>query len=39
MAMSITGIVSGIDWDSMVTELIENATKPALVQVEKRDKL
>ncbi|MDR2179286.1 MAG: flagellar filament capping protein FliD [Synergistaceae bacterium] len=39
MAMSITGIVSGIDWDSMVTELIENAQKPALIQLEKRDKL
>jgi flagellar capping protein FliD len=39
MAMSITGIVSGIDWDSMVTQLIENAQKPALVQLEKRDKL
>ena len=39
MAMSITGVVSGIDWDSMVTELIENAQKPALVVLEKRDKL
>jgi flagellar capping protein FliD len=39
MAMSVTGVVSGIDWESMVTELIENAKKPAYVMLDKRDRL
>jgi flagellar capping protein FliD len=37
--MSIPGIASGIDWAKMVTELIDQATKPALVMVDKRDRL
>ncbi|MDR1978072.1 MAG: flagellar filament capping protein FliD [Synergistaceae bacterium] len=37
--MSITGIASGIDWDSMVTQMLENAKKPAYVILDKRDKL
>jgi flagellar capping protein FliD len=37
--MSVTGVVSGIDWDSMVTELLETAKQPAYVQLDKRDKL
>ncbi|MDR2180388.1 MAG: flagellar filament capping protein FliD [Synergistaceae bacterium] len=37
--MSITGIASGIDWDSMVTKLLESAKKPALVMLDKRDRL
>jgi flagellar capping protein FliD len=39
MAMSVTGVVSGIDWDSMVSELIEKASQPAYVALEKRDRL
>ncbi|MDR1377025.1 MAG: hypothetical protein LBJ22_05905, partial [Synergistaceae bacterium] len=37
--MSISGIASGIDWDSMVTKMLENAKKPAYVILDKRDKL
>ncbi|MDR1649026.1 MAG: flagellar filament capping protein FliD, partial [Synergistaceae bacterium] len=37
--MSISGIVSGIDWDSMVSELLEQAKKPAYVVLNKRDRL
>ena len=37
--MSISGVASGIDWDSMIAKIIENAKKPAYVQLEKRDKL
>jgi hypothetical protein len=33
------GIVSDIGWDSMVTELIANTSKPAEAAVEKRDRL
>ncbi|MDR1378810.1 MAG: flagellar filament capping protein FliD [Synergistaceae bacterium] len=39
MAMSITGIVSGIDWDSMVSELLEKVKQPAYVILDKRDRL
>ncbi|MDR1874309.1 MAG: flagellar filament capping protein FliD, partial [Synergistaceae bacterium] len=39
MAMSITGVVSGIDWDSMVSEMIESASQPAYIALEKRDTL
>ncbi|MDR1731385.1 MAG: flagellar filament capping protein FliD [Synergistaceae bacterium] len=37
--MAVSGVASGIDWDSIVEKLIENASKPALVQQEKRDTL
>jgi flagellar capping protein FliD len=37
--MSISGIVSGIDWNSMVSELLEQAKKPAYVMLDKRDRL
>lgn len=37
--MSISGIASGIDWDSMVTNLIEKAKAPAYVMLDKRDRL
>jgi flagellar capping protein FliD len=37
--MSISGVVSGIDWDSMVAKLLEQAKKPAYVMVDKRDRL
>ncbi len=37
--MSISGVASGVDWDSMMTKILENAKKPAYVMVEKRDKL
>ena len=28
-SMSISGIVSGVDWDGMIEKIIENAKKPA----------
>jgi flagellar capping protein FliD len=37
--MSISGIASGIEWDKMVEELLEQARKPAYVMVDKRDRL
>ena len=37
--MSVSGIASGIDWDSIVEKLLEKASKPAYVQVTKRDNL
>ena len=37
--MSISGIASGVDWDSMVTKLLEKAKEPAYVMLDKRDKL
>ncbi|MCL2008925.1 MAG: flagellar filament capping protein FliD [Synergistaceae bacterium] len=37
--MSISGIVSGIDWDAMVEKMIENAKRPAYVQLVKKDNL
>ena len=39
MAMSVSGVVSGIDWESMITEVITNAAKPAQVQVQKKTNL
>ena len=38
-SMSISGVVSGMDWDSMIDEIITNAAKPAQVQVSKRQNL
>ena len=37
--MSISGVVSGIDWDSMIDSIIESASQPAMVQVNKRTNL
>lgn len=37
--MSVSGVISGMDWDSMIDEIISNAAKPAQVQVNKRDNL
>ena len=38
-SMSISGIVSGVDWDSMIDSIIEAAQKPAMVKVNKRTNL
>lgn len=38
-SMSISGVVSGMDWDSMIDEIITAAAKPAQVQVTKRTDL
>lgn len=35
-SMSISGIVSGVDWEGMITTMIEAAQKPAQVQINKR---
>lgn len=37
--MSVSGVVSGMDWDSMIDEIITNAARPAQVQVSKRQNL
>lgn len=37
--MSVSGIASGINWDEMITKILNKAKKPALVMVEKRDTL
>ncbi len=37
--MSVSGVASGMDWDSMIDEIITNAAKPAQVQVSKRTNL
>ena len=37
--MSVSGIASGINWDEMIAKILDKAKKPALVMVEKRDKL
>jgi len=37
--MFISGIASGIDWNGMMNQIIENARRPALVQLERRDTL
>ena len=37
--MSISGVVSGIDWESMIDSIIEKASQPAMVQVNKRTNL
>ncbi len=38
-SMSISGIVSGVDWDSMIDSIIEAAQQPAMVKVNKRTNL
>ncbi len=38
-SMSINGVVSGMDWESMIDEIITAAAKPAQVQVSKRTNL
>ncbi|MBQ9594252.1 MAG: hypothetical protein IJR35_00145, partial [Synergistaceae bacterium] len=38
-SMSINGVVSGMDWESMIDEIITNAAKPAQVQVAKKTDL
>ena len=38
-SMSISGVVSGMDWESMIDEIITAAAKPAQVQVTKRTDL
>ncbi|MBR0168040.1 MAG: hypothetical protein IJQ08_05170, partial [Synergistaceae bacterium] len=37
--MSVSGVVSGMDWDSMIDEIITNAAKPAQVKVNKKTNL
>ena len=37
--MSVSGVVSGMDWESMIDTIIEKAAKPAQVQVSKRTNL
>ncbi|MBR2207407.1 MAG: flagellar filament capping protein FliD [Synergistaceae bacterium] len=37
--MSVSGVVSGMDWESMIDTIIEKAAKPAQVQVNKRTNL
>ena len=38
-SMSVSGVVSGMDWEGMIDSVIESAQKPALVQVNKRTNL
>ena len=38
-SMSISGVVSGMDWDSMIDSIIESAAEPAQVQVNKKTNL
>lgn len=37
--MSVSGVVSGMDWESMIDKIIEKAQAPAMVQVSKRTNL
>lgn len=37
--MSVSGVVSGMDWDSMIDEIITKAAKPAQVKVNKKTNL
>ena len=37
--MFISGIASGIDWNSMMDQIMQNARRPALVQLQRRDTL
>nr|MCR5346941.1 hypothetical protein [Fretibacterium sp.] len=37
--MTVSGIVSGMDWEGMITQMVENAQKPAQVQINKRTNL
>ena len=38
-SMSVSGVVSGMDWDSMIDEIITNAAKPAQVKVARKTNL
>lgn len=38
-SMSVSGVVSGMDWESMIDSVLESAQKPALVQVNKKTNL
>ncbi|MBQ7069435.1 MAG: hypothetical protein IJM82_09765, partial [Synergistaceae bacterium] len=38
-SMSVSGVVSGMDWESMITSTIEAAQEPAMVKVNKRTNL
>lgn len=38
-SMSVSGVISGMDWDSMIDEIITNAAKPAQVKVNKKTNL
>ena len=38
-SMSVSGIISGMDWESMIDEIITNAAKPAQPQVSKKTNL
>lgn len=38
-SMSVSGVVSGMDWDSMIDEIITNAAKPAQVKVNRKTNL
>ena len=38
-SMSVSGIVSGMDWEGMIDEIITNAAKPAQVKVNKKTNL
>ena len=36
---SVTGVSSGMDWDSLITKTLEKSKKPAYVVMDKKDKL
>lgn len=38
-SMSVSGVVSGMDWESMIESVLESAQKPAMVQVNKKTNL
>ncbi|MDY6413765.1 MAG: flagellar cap protein FliD N-terminal domain-containing protein, partial [Synergistales bacterium] len=38
-SMSVSGVVSGMDWESMIDNILESAQKPAMVQVNKKTNL
>ena len=38
-SMSVSGVVSGMDWESMIDSIIEAAAKPAQVKVNKKTNL
>ena len=38
-SMSVSGVVSGMDWESMIENVLESARQPAMVQVNKRTNL
>ncbi|GHV35555.1 hypothetical protein FACS1894187_08520 [Synergistales bacterium] len=39
MAMTVSGVASGIDWENMIEEVLEASRGPAYIQAAKRDKL